>query len=640
MRKLKLLSAIITAALLSACSGGSDNTLTLDGALLPGAPLPADVATVTLLTSNPQIPSDGTADATITALVRDSDNTVMADVAVIFNANSGSLVVNQPIVTNASGVVTATLSTAGDPTNRIITVTATATAATGGTPIQDTVDVNVVGTSLVINGPPSLPLGDTGTYNVVLTDAGGNGIANTLVDITSATGNGISQSPLLTDAAGQASFVLSANAAGADTLNADALGLQAVKDVDVSADVFAFTAPPAETEIDLGADQDVTVNWQTGGGPVVGGQVTFTTTRGALVPVDGVAITDGSGNATVTVSATNAGPAVITATNADDTSTQLGVEFIATTPATLELQADPFTVATTEQSAITAIVRDANGNLVKNQTVSFVLTDVTGGFLSVAQAVTNSQGRAQTFYTASSTTSQVDGVQIDATVQGAPLVTDLVNLTVAQREVFISIGTGNEIFEPNTAQYRKEWVVQVTGIDGVGVDLVEVTFSILSEKYWDGRRAYVNPPGSWQTIRGDQALPLEGCEDEDINNRNGILDGGPGGPEDRNGNGEIEAGNIATAVAQPTYGEGNTLTTDVNGFGVIDVYWPQEYAYWMDVTLEARTSVQGTEFAASTTFALPGLAEDFTNENIGPPGEDSPFGTDGFCATPPPPDGP
>jgi hypothetical protein len=72
----------------------------------------------------------------------------------------------------------------------------------------------------------------------------------------------------------------------------------------------------------------------------------------------------------------------------------------------------------------------------------------------------------------------------------------------------------------------------------------------------------------------------------------------------------------------------------------VDVYWPQEYAYWLEVTLEARTAVQGTEFAESTTFVLPGRDDDFSNENASPPGLNSPFGTDGSCATPPPPDGP
>ncbi len=47
----------------------------------------------------------------------------MEDVSVVFTANSGSLVVAPPATTDANGVVTAKLSTAGDPTNRTITVT-------------------------------------------------------------------------------------------------------------------------------------------------------------------------------------------------------------------------------------------------------------------------------------------------------------------------------------------------------------------------------------------------------------------------------------------------------------------------------------------------------------------------------------
>src|SRR5690606_2506381 len=132
----------------------------------------------------------------------------------------------------------------------------------------------------------------------------------------------------------------------------------------------------------------------------------------------------------------------LTATNVlNGTTIQRTVEFIATVPATLDLQASPFTIATNDQSTITAIVRDAAGNLVKNQTVTFVLDDKSNGSLSVAQAVTNSQGRAQTFYNASSSTSGVNGVRIDATVVGTPAATDFVQLTVAQREVFISVGT-------------------------------------------------------------------------------------------------------------------------------------------------------------------------------------------------------
>lgn len=630
MHNLKLFLLAATAALLAACSGSGDKTLYGDNPGAGGGGTTPTVATLTLLTSSPQMPSDGTADATITALVRDNNNNVMPDVSVVFTASSGSLAVDPASTTNANGVVTATLSTAGDQTNRTITITGLA-----GT-VQSTVDVNVVGTTLTLNGPSSLPLGSDGTYNVVLTDAGGAGIGNTSVSLSSSLSNGVSQNPVITDAQGRASFVLSATNGGDDSLTADALGIQATKDVSVSTDAFTFSAPAADTEISLGANAVVTVNWTQGGAAVQNSPIDFSTTRGTVSAA--TVNTDANGDASITVSANNAGPAVITASNSNGTSIQLNVEFVATTPAVLELQADPFTVATNSQSTITAVVRDAAGNLVKNQTVNFVLTDVTGGSLSVAQALTTSQGRAQTFYTATGTTSAVNGVQITATVQSAPAATDTVYLTVAQRQVFISVGTGNEIDEPNTAQYTKEWIVQVTDAQGVGVSGANVQFSVHSERYWDGVRFFPLGGKSWAT---DALPPIgdlvaghnAGCPDEDID-RDGVLDPG----EDLNNNNRIEAGNIASAAAKDV--GGGSLTTDANGFGIIEVSWPQEYAYWLEVTLEVRLTVQGTEFVRSTTFLLTGSANDFTNESVAPPGVNSPFGTDGVCATPPPPDGP
>jgi hypothetical protein len=213
-------------------------------------------------------------------------------------------------------------------------------------------------------------------------------------------------------------------------------------------------------------------------------------------------------------------------------------------------------------------------------------------------------------------------------------VTDVVRLTVAQRELFISLGTGNEIAEPNTAQYRQEWILQVTDAQGNGVDLVPVSLSIHSVRYWDGTRAYLDPPGLWVTRRGSEALPALGCQDED-QNRNGILDVLP--DEDLNDSGLIEAGNIASVIGRAG---GGTVITDVNGFALFDIYYPQAYAYWLEVVLEARTSVQGTEYRRTATFTLEGVASDFQNEDVAPPGVESPFGTDGVCNTPPPPLGP
>lgn len=635
MGKLKWILMTAAVAVLAACSGGSDNTLVGGTGTGPGTGQ-AEVGSLTLLTSSPSIPSDGKLPATISALVRDSNNNVMPDVSIVFSADSGSLVVTQPAVTDDSGVLTAELSSGGDPTNRTITITAIAAGTT-----QSTLTVDVVGTTIQINGPSSVPLGPAVDYKVVVTNGNNTGVSGADVTLTSSAGNTLTPSSGTTDNSGELAFTLTASAGGADTITADALGAQATKDITVSSDSFVFDTPdPAGPllEIPLGTEGNIQVTWAQGPGL----PITFTTSRGSFTDCAGAAVpantvtADGAGTAALCVMATNAGPAVITATNDAGTSIQANVEFVATTPATLDLQVDPATVPTNSQSQITAIVRDANGNLVKNQVVDFVLNDVTGGSLSAGQATTNSQGRAQTVYNASSTTSAVDAVRIDATVQGFASATNYATLTVAQRELFISIGTGNEIFEPNTAQYRKEWVVQVSDATGSGVSGANVTFSVLSERYWDGYRELPLGASGWTTVTG----PNGGCLDEDartgnpIYDRNGVLDPG----EDNNLNNKIEAGNIVTAVDQAS--GSSTLVTDANGFGILDLYWPQEYAYYLEVTLEARASVQGSESAESTTFTVPGAATDFNNANVTPPGPTSPFGTDFDCATPPPPDGP
>ena len=302
----------------------------------------------------------------------------------------------------------------------------------------------------------------------------------------------------------------------------------------------------------------------------------------------------------------------------------MDVQFIADTPATIDLQANPFTVGPNEQSQITAIVRDSAGNLVTGAQVVFDLQDVTGGQLSVASASTDVQGRATTFYTSSSTTSANNGVVITGTVQGTAI-NNSVALTVAQREVFISIGTGNTIFEPNSAQYRVEFAIQITDSQGNGVEGVTVQAGILSDNYYKGFWFYDLLAGAWF-----QNVTAGPCADEDTN-RNGVLDFFPNVPvdEDANLSGRIEAGNIATAVAQST-GNG-TFVTDAAGFGIIDVFYPQDHARWVDVTLEAKTSVQGTEFASASSFTLPISGDDIDEENEAPPGVISPFGQSASC---------
>ncbi len=609
MRKFTSLVTVFTALVLAACGG--DNTLTPGGGAAGGTGTTAGVAGVVVLASSPSLPSDSGQTLTIQAIVRDTNNVAMDGVTVILSSDSGTLTIPNP-VTDQSGIVSATLNGGGDPTPRTITVTADAQGITGS------VSIDVTGTNISISGPGSLPQGDTGTYTVVLLDAAGNGISNQTVDVSSANSNTLAAATLTTDASGQAQVDVTASAAGADTLTATALGITATTDLNVSNDSFVLTAPVTGDQIILNTPTVVSLTWTVGGVAQAGQTITFGSTRGTLSSL--TAVTDVAGIAAVTIQSTNAGPAQITATNANATTTGVDVQFIADTPASIDVQANPFTVGPNEQSQITAIVRDAAGNLVTNATVQFDLQDVTGGQLSVASSQTDLQGRAQTFYTSSATTSANNGVVITGTVLGTnPPIASNVQLTVAQRELFISIGTGNSIFEPNTAQYRVEFAVQITDSQGNGVEGVTVQAGILSNAYFKGFWFYDALASAWF-----QNVTAGPCADEDIN-RNGVLDPG----EDNNGSTRIEAGNIATAVAQST-GNG-TFVTDAGGFGIVDIFYPQDHSRWVHVTLEATTSVQGTEFAEASNFILPISGEDLDDENDTPPGGISPFGLSGSC---------
>jgi len=615
MRKTGILSALLALAALAGCGG--DDAFSNGG----GAGGPATVGSLTLITSSPTVPSDGSSPAQISAFVRDANNKFLKGVPVVFSANSGGLLITQG-TTDDNGLATATINSAGDPSKRTIIVTAVAANQT------KQINVDVIGTTMSVQGPSGLTLNLLGAYTVTLADSGNRPVANQAVTIASQRNNTLSAGTVTTSANGTATFNMTAVNGGADTITVTALGLTATTAVAVNSDSFTLTVPAANTEVVLGANQTITARWLVNNAPVVGQTVNFATTRGTLSSA--TATTDGSGNASVTISANNAGGAVVSAASGSS-SAQVAIEFVANSPTQIDVQPSVFTLATSQTSNIVAVVRDAAGNLVKGRTVVFTLNDVSGGTLSVGSVVTDSQGRAQTVYTAGSTTSANEGVKITATVQGTAI-TKTVSLTVARREVFIVIGTGNELEEPNPAQYKIPYIVQVTDSNGNGVANVPVSLRVLSDAYFKGRRVvagtgwsttYTVVAGSPGTLNGGQ-----GCQDEDTlgvaaNQRNGILDPG----EDYNSNGRLEAGNIATVTP-------SNAVTDANGFVTVSVFYPQEYAYYLDVSLSASTTVQGTEYVRTSRFSLPGIASDFSDKDKGPPGPVSPFGTATSCSSP------
>lgn len=644
MKKLVSMMMVAAATLaLAGCGGGTGSGPLTGGTGTPtGTGTTPAVKSMTVTTSMPQIPSDGSKTATISALLRDANNNVMANVPVSFQSSSGALTVTQG-TTGTDGMATATLSPAGDPSNRTITVTAAAASTTA------TVTVDVVGTKLSLSGPSSLVLNASGNYTATLQDAAGNGITGQTATVTSAKDNTLNPATFTTDANGQGTFSVTAVNSGTDTITASAAGLQATENVSVSSDAFSFTSPPASPipNVNIGTSETVTVVWKNSGAAVANTPVTFAATRGTLNGTSQNSVTvntDSGGSASVTISSLTAGPSVISASGTGPgggVSAQITVNFVATTPSAMAVQASPATVPTQGQSTITATVRDANNNLVQGQTVDFSITqDSTGGSLSAASAVTNEQGQATTVYTASTTTSSSNGVVIGASVPGTA-VSGSTSLTVGGATVSLSLGTGNTISALNSTQYELPYTVQAVDSAGNPVSGVKVNFTVDSLGYIKGCRLWnsvtscvpfnttASGTGAWiavpTTASSDpEAFSLDGitgCITEDADND---------GIEDNNYNNDsniIYPGEVASTDV-------TSATTDTSGTASVNLIYPKDHASYVAVELTATATASGTQSSTSVKFWLPVLAADVQSATSAPPGPYSPYGTASTCASP------
>jgi hypothetical protein len=326
------------------------------------------------------------------------------------------------------------------------------------------------------------------------------------------------------------------------------------------------------------------------------------------------------GKVTTSIVSTNAGIALVTAVGSDNGITltnQLEFEFVAETVATIDAQASPTSIAPNgDTSTISVVVKDINGNLVKGKTIDFSLAGTSSGSILPASAVTDSNGTASTVYT-SSTVSAQDGIAITATVKETPSISDTVTLTVADRNVFITLGTGNELIEVDGATFNKQYVAFVTDVDSASpAKNTVLTVSAVPKGYrkgfWDITTDEDGNFKSWFT--SVSAL----CINEDLN-IDGVLDVG----EDTNGDGSLTPGNVAAVIGE--------VITDEQGSALIDIKYPQNFAGWVSIDLIVSAKVGGTESSQSAVFVLPASLEDVLNEDAPPPQGSSPFGVSNNC---------
>ena len=618
MKLFKYLSVSALVMALAACGGGGGSTVSTGGtggtdggtSTVP-VPVPA---TVEVLTSASTLSSAG-AEAVITAFVKNGANVGLADQSVVFSASSGTLQ-NPSAVTDATGAATVKLIAGSDKSLRNITVKVTAGTASGN------VVIPVVGTRISLAGNGSLQAGSGAvSYTVSALDSSNNPIGQSKLAVTSGLGNSVSPASLTTDATGSASFVYTPNKAGNDNLTVSGLGTSASTSVIVNAIDFVALSPASNTLIPIGTTQTIRVQYKNSGLGVADQKVAFSTTRGTFVASTGT--TDASGQASAVLSSTTAGPAVVVAQISGIGSVSLPVQFVATTPSSIIVQANPGgvlpnTSGTANQSTIEAVVRDANGNAVANRQVNFTtLQDLSNGTLSPGNATTDANGRAEVKFIPGATSTPANGVIIQAEVASTGIV-GKTSLTVNGKALFITLGFGNTISNLDETTYSKQFSVYVTDANGVAVGNQTVSLSVIPEIYYKGSLVFIDPVWTYRappTVCANEDAVLNGQPD-----LNGILEIG----QDLNKDGKLTPGNIA--VAAP----GNVMT-DAFGRATFALQYGEQFAPWAKVRITAAASVAGTESRQSILFDLNGLAEDFTRESVPPAGVISPFGSATSC---------
>ena len=74
-----------------------------------------------------------------------------------------------------------------------------------------------------------------------------------------------------------------------------------------------------------------------------------------------------------------------------------------------------------------------------------------------------------------------------------------------------------------------------------------------------------------------------------------------------------------------------TVELDERGIAEFNITYAQENANWIRVELRATASVSGSEFTETQIFRLEGSADDFSEEDVDPPGNPSPYGVTSSC---------
>lgn len=601
--------------------------------------------------SSPSILTGG-GNSTLSFRVTDALGGVIAGQQVrleILNRNlaGATFTTGSVITTDEQGLATTTLEVDAGTTkldykfDRDVVVRATILDTQGRALGSQDVTIPVTGTQVNVTANQTVVrVGEPVTVTVNVRDGRNSPIVNSRIQLLDGAGNAIAHSPINSNTEGRAVIVLGANlltpsANGEVSITARASGTttgvqqESVTPLVLGTSTQDFSFVDATTAFTVENPAEVTLQVRGAtAAEVVGKTIELLTTKGTLdvqrkTVTNATSIATPSGNVfvgEVTFLLTSKSPGLANlAARLGTTRITSQVNFISTTPTKFIVQPEEATLSVSGSTRVRAIVKDAQDAPVEGQRVLFTtVADASGGVLSSPDAITNAAGVAEIGYTAGTASTALDGVKLQATLDGIDTAQLTVNhnavsLTVAQQAAFITLSvadkltvSGREVF------YKLPVAATVVDIAGRPIANQVVSLSLTPSFYSKGRFFVANSvvDGAVISVRAQDGFE---CISED-SNKNGILDRG----EDISQDGELTPRNPVAIIASSGQQVGSTsaqFLTDAEGNFSFDIQYGKQYSEWLKIDLRASTLVSGTEYFHKESRLLPVAANDVRIES-------------------------
>jgi hypothetical protein len=207
----KFLTTMAAAALVTACGGGDENAGTppfgngADPACSAASATCATAANLTLVLDTASVQNTG-AKVTVTATATTASGQALAGIPVSFSVDNGATFTQSSAATAADGTSVATVAIGADPSNRLITISATSGSlvATGTFAVSGSV-LTATGSAVVV------PSSADNQVIFRLTNANGAGIANQPITVVAGV---LGTTTATTDVNGNYTYTYTAPAAG------------------------------------------------------------------------------------------------------------------------------------------------------------------------------------------------------------------------------------------------------------------------------------------------------------------------------------------------------------------------------------------------------------------------------------------